>query len=189
MGLIVATAVVALLAENAESAELGDHATAGDAVGGGAIGACAGIHDLRDSVAQFTKRSSRVFFVGTGAVRAVQGIRAAADVIDLAAYGCCVSFCIDERLVRGGAERLMYFVAEGRTDEADEVQGGEVDLVLGEVVRDEFSVVRDQGDAVSLKQEWDIAPWKFADLTKEMVEKMQEMPDRETLIGMNNFEA
>ena len=66
---------------------------------------------------------------------------------------------------------------------------GEVNLVLGEVVRDEFSVVRDQGDAVSLKQEWDIAPWKFTDLTKEMVEKMQEMPDRETLIGMNNFEA
>ena len=115
------------------------------------LGAGAGVHDLHGSVAQFTKRSSRTFFAGAGAVSAVQGIRAAADLIDLAAHVCRVSFRVYERLKRGGAERLMHFVAEGRTDEADVVQAGEVNLVLGEVIRDEFSVIRDQGDAVSLK--------------------------------------
>ena len=70
---------------------------------------------------------------------------------ELAVSAVPSSFLIWLKIVVCGAERLMYFVAEGRTDEADVLQAREVNLVLGEVIRDEFSVIRDQGDAVSLK--------------------------------------
>ena len=73
--------------EYTESAELGDHARAGDAASGGAIGTDGGVDDLHDAVAQFTKCNPRIFLAGAIAVSAVQGRGAAANFLDLASNG------------------------------------------------------------------------------------------------------